>query len=581
MYCFVQLLAATVAVEGPLSLPAEVKDDLMGLPPVAYDGLCALLVVVAALMAVYFARGAFDTPILTLDDVPAPPRYMTQRRQYRLGMIAYIGLCLIGYILIVAFYRQLSPFFAPFEPEPLRKLVQTYVQESQLSFPVVVVLGAAALVTLLKIEHEWNPFYVLRQSSCAPRYRIPERANHIMEAARRNLTVPPDERKIVASDPTKLVDIGDFDKDRQSLRTGYGRRFAISELWLNRNRDVGLHLTFFTRNQASRWSTLETNFAKMHAQIVPLKQAQKSIAFGPEFFEDTAARADRLRRQYCRLAACFIVFKNETKRAAIRDATQFGARVASLEVRTNPMRHALVFLVAIVVSINLGVWLSSALWDLANPAAAAAAISASTEDANLATLWIYFGLAAYGAPIVVVLLLRVSRLGVRPGATVVLPELICGDIRHRALRFGRRAGARGRIRAGRRRRQADPRLTLRGLQVGLGASLDLSLCGLSRRPAHRPPVARRWDAGERGNPQRLISCLLFAIIVMVVAALPTRSLSVSSGSAWPVEKLHAVVVGTIFTIAFVVALVSQFGFGKRSSGALASARLANPMVHAP
>jgi hypothetical protein len=578
MYCFVQLLAATVAVEGPLSLPAEVKDDLMGLPPVAYDGLCALLVVVAALMAVYFARGAFDTPILTLDDVPAPPRYMTQRRQYRLGMIAYIGLCLIGYILIVAFYRQLSPFFAPFEPEPLRKLVQTYVQESQLSFPVVVVLGAAALVTLLKIEHEWNPFYVLRRVVRAW-VCIPELANHIMEAARHNLTVPPDERKIVASDPTKLVDIGDFDKDRQSLDRIWAE-ICYLRLWLNRNRDVGLHLTFFNEPSFA-WSTLETNFAKMHAQIVPLKQAQKSIAFGPEFFEDTAARADRLRRQYCRLAACFIVFKNETKRAAIRDATQFGARVASLEVRTNPMRHALVFLVAIVVSINLGVWLSSALWDLANPAAAAAAISASTEDANLATLWIYFGLAAYGAPIVVVLLLRYLGWVYDPeqpssylnSYAAIFVIALCVSVAALALaaEFGPGAAA------------GKPILGLLYADFKWGwAPALICLYVVYHVDRHIDPLLPDVGMlGSEGIPQRLVSCLLFAIIVMVVAALPTRSLSVSSGSAWPVEKLHAVVVGTIFTIAFVVALVSQFGFGKRSSGALASARLANPMVHAP
>jgi hypothetical protein len=61
-----------------------------------------------------------------------------------------------------------------------------------------------------------------------------------------------------------------------------------------------------------------------------------------------------------------------------------------------------------------------------------------------------------------------------------------------------------------------------------------------------------------GIPLRLASCLLFAIIVMLFAALPTSSLSVRPESAWSAEKLHTVVIGTIFTIGFVVALVSQF-----------------------
>jgi hypothetical protein len=150
MYCFVQILAAALAIEGPVNVPAAVQEGPGGTPPLVYSGLCSLLVIAAVLIAGYFARGAFDTPIVTIDDGPAPPRYMTQRRQYRLGMFAYIGLCLVGYILIVAFYRPLSPFFAPIEPEPIRKLAQAYVRQSELSFPVVVVLGAVALVMLLR-----------------------------------------------------------------------------------------------------------------------------------------------------------------------------------------------------------------------------------------------------------------------------------------------------------------------------------------------------------------------------------------------------------------------------------------------
>jgi hypothetical protein len=274
------------------------------------------------------------------------------------------------------------------------------VRQSELSFPVVVVLGAVALVMLLRIEHEWNPFYILRRV-VRGWVSIPELGNHIMEAARNHLIVPQDERKIVAGAANSHVDIGDFGKDRQSLDRLWAE-LCYLRLWLKRNHDEGPYLTFFNEPSFA-WSTLEASFTKMQGQIVPLKQALKNVAFGPEFFEETAIKAERLRRQYCRLAAYFIVFKNETKRAAIRDAGVFGAGVASFEVRENPMRYVLLFIVAILVSINLGVWLSATLWDLANPAAAASPLD---HETNLATLWVYYGLAAYGAPIVVVLLLR-------------------------------------------------------------------------------------------------------------------------------------------------------------------------------
>src|SRR5579871_5967097 len=73
-------------------------------------GFGAVLVACALMLAAYYAHVAFEAPIATPDDGPAPPRYMTQPRQYRMGMTAYIGLCLVAYALIVYNYKDLSPF---------------------------------------------------------------------------------------------------------------------------------------------------------------------------------------------------------------------------------------------------------------------------------------------------------------------------------------------------------------------------------------------------------------------------------------------------------------------------------------
>ena len=87
-------------------------------------------------------------------------------------------------------------------------------------------------------------------------------------------------------------------------------------------------------------------------------------------------------------------------------------------------------------------------------------------------------------------------------------------------------------------------------------------------------------AGE-GIPARLTSCLLFACAVTLFALLPTSSLSARPDFAWPVEKLHTVVTGTVFTIGFVMAFVSQFGLVKSSPRTSLAASLANPLLHAP
>lgn len=580
MYTLICLIASTFSIGALLTLPALAQEPLEGVPPLAYDGICGVLVMAAVFVASYFARGAFDSPIVTPDDGPAPPRYMTQPRQYRLGMIVYIGLCLVGYLLIVVFYRPLSPFFAPLEPEPLRKLAQTYVQESRLSFPVVVVLGAAALVILLRIEHEWNPFYILRRV-VQGWVSIPELTNNITEAARNQLLVPLDEREVAASDPDNHIDIGDFDKDRQSVDRIWAE-VCYLRLWLTRNRDQGPHLTFFNEPSFA-WKTLEANFRKMHDQIVPLKQALKEEkGFGREFFEETASKIETLRRQYCRLVAYFIVFKNDTKRAAIRDANQFGARVANIEARDNPLRYVLLFIVAILISINLGVWLSSMLWDAFNPAAAAsAAASALDHEANLATRWVYYGLASYGAPIVVVLLLRYlgwSYDAEQPSSylnsyAAILVIALCVSVASLALaaEFGPGHSA------------GKPFLGLLYADFKWGWPPAL-ICLYVVYHVDRQIDPLLPDIGTlagEGIPARLTSCLLFACAVTLFALLPTSSLSARPDSAWPVEKLHTVVTGTVFTIGFVMAFVSQFGLVKSSPRTSLAASLANPLLHAP
>ena len=330
---------------------------------------------------------------------------MTQRRQYRLGMIAYIALCLVGYALIVIFYPQLSPFITPLEPEAVRQFVQAYVQSNQMPFRTVAHPGRRRPGDFAEVRARVEP--VLHFAASRARLGLdPRTRNCITETARNQLVVPADEREQVSTDPDNHVDIGDFDKDRQSVDRIWAEVCYLRR-WLTRNRDEGRHLTFFNEPSFA-WDTLERDFGKLHHQIVPLKHAfEEKSTFGREFFEQIASTIEKLRRQYCRLVAYFIVFKNDTKRAALRDANELAPQIAHSEARANPLRYVVTFIVAILISINLGVWLSATFWDLFNPAAAAAAAAASTpEDVNLTTRWVYYGLATYGAPIAAILLLR-------------------------------------------------------------------------------------------------------------------------------------------------------------------------------
>ena len=51
-------------------------------------------------------------------------------------------------------------------------------------------------------------------------------------------------------------------------------------------------------------------------------------------------------------------------------------------------------------------------------------------------------------------------------------------------------------------------------------------------------------------PQRLMSCIFFGFLVTGFSALPTLSISVSR-SAWPLGKLHIVILGTTFIVGLI------------------------------
>ena len=384
-------------VSGALSLPAAAQATSSSAPDSIFYSAQTLLLILGMLLAGYRAYEAFDTPSVTLGDRPTPPHYMTQPGQYRLGVTAYVGLCLLIYALIVYFYKELLPIVDLITPLEFRETIDGFIKEGSLSFPLVVICAAAILVILLSNEKDWNPVFMLRRLLWGW-VSIPQLANSIMILARDELVVPVEARMKVAGNPdTPNVDPGDFDKERQSLDRHWAETCYI-RLWLAQNRAEGSHFTFFNEPSFS-WENLEVEYARARSNIAPLKQGSVS---NPTLFADVALKIDTLRRQYCKLAACFIVFKNDTKKNAFRDAKQFGVMLNPAVPRANPLRYIAIFFVAIMFSTYLGVWFSAMTWDLLR----GNFDSASTQDPELVTRWTGYALATYGMPILVVLLLR-------------------------------------------------------------------------------------------------------------------------------------------------------------------------------
>jgi hypothetical protein len=543
-----QRIPLALLVSGGLSFPAAAQEMSANHPdPVLYSAQAVLLLLGLA-FAAYWAFEAFDTTPVKLGDGPALPRYMTQPSQYRLGAIAFVGICLLVYSLIAYFHKELLPLVAIVAPE-LHQTIDKSMHDGSLAYPLVVIFSAAIFVSLLKVEKDWNPLFVLRRVVHGW-VSIPQLANALMVMTRDELLVPPEARADVARNPdTPYVTVDDFDKDRRSLDRHWAELCYI-RFWLERHRAQGSHYTFFNEPSFA-WEQLRADYGNVRDRIVPLKRGDVTDT---NIFADVADKVDLLRRQYCRLAACFLVFKNQTQRNALGDAKRFGVTIDPGVPRANPLRYAVIFFVAIMLAIYFGVTLSAIVWDLLHGHFDAAL----SQDSELVTRWICYALGSYGMPILAILLLRYLGWTNDPGqpnsyivsyATIFLVAVgvstICLAITIKLVGYGQPATMDFlELVATRFKWSISPAVVCVYIAYHVDRQIDPFLPDIGSHEAWR-------------LPQRLMSCVFFGLLVTGFSALPTLSIAAST-SAWPVEKLRMVVIGTTFFIGLIMAVVGEF-----------------------
>ena len=220
-----------------LIIPAAAQDAGATHPDAFLYTAQAALLILGMAFAAYWAYEAFDAPPIKLGDGPTLPRYMTQPSQYRLGVIAYIAVCLLVYALIAYFHKDLLPLVGALAPD-LYKIIVKSMNDGSLTYPLVVIFSAAMFVSLLKVEKDWNPLFVLRRVVHGW-VSIPQFVNAIMIMALDELLVPAEARAGVAGNPdTPYVTVGDFDKDRRSVDRRWAELCYI-RTWLEHYRAQG------------------------------------------------------------------------------------------------------------------------------------------------------------------------------------------------------------------------------------------------------------------------------------------------------------------------------------------------------
>ena len=507
------------------------------------------LLILGAAFAAYFAYQAFDSPPITLGDGPALPKYMTQPTQYRLGLILFVATCLLIYLLIAYFHQSLVPIAGVISPD-LKTVMQTAMKDGSLPYPLVVIFSAAIFTGLLKVQKDWNPIFVLRRVVHGW-VSIPQIANKFMALMRDELVVPTDARTEVVGDANALyVAIGDFDKDRLSLDRRWAELCYI-RLWLEHRRAQGSHFTFFNEPSFA-WDELQAKFADSLELIAPLKLGQVTGPLAGRLFKEADVKVESLRRQYCRLAACFLVYKNETQKNALRDAKQFGVSIPDDIARANPLRYTAVIVASIVVAIYTGVSLSAIGWDLLHH-------TPVVIGSEIATRRVFFGLANYGLPIIAVLAMRYFGWRIDRGqpssyltsyATIFLVALgIAG------VGLGLATIATSQTAAPDLKQFGD--LVFANIKWGISPAA-VSVYVIYHVDRQIDPLLPDIGPYEHWRlPQRLMSCLFFAFLVTGFSVLPALSIP-ASRSAWSLEKLQMVILGTTFSVGLIIALVGEF-----------------------
>lgn len=520
----------------------------------------AALLALGALFTLVWSYRAFNDPPIKLDDGPTLPRYMTQPAQYRAGAIGFSVICLLIYSLITYYHRELFPLIK-YISGPLYEEIQKSTSDGSLNYPLAVIFAAAAFVALLKLDREWNPLLLLR-GVIHGWVSIPQLAGTLMELARDELTVPTDLRpRVVADHNVEGVAIDDFDKGRRSLDRHWAELSYI-RYWLRNYQEQGSHLTFFAE-PCFAWRELQANYDDVCARIMPLKRGSVT---DPSVFSDVAEKVDALRKTFCRLAACFLVFKNETTKAAFADARHFGIPVPNDTERASPLRYIPIYLVALVFGVYVGVLATAAAWDLTH----GYGDRAFAQDPDITTRWVLFALSNYGTAILSVLVVR--YLGWRtdpsqPGSYLVsyafffllslavsIPflslavHLLTNNPAIAQMQFAKLLFT-----------QSKWAVSPAVLTVIVVHSLDRHIDPLLPDVA----VAGKWPI--TGSIARSFCC---AVLVTVFTVEPALSIpldsagSVSQADVWEAAKLRVVVLGTTFSITFFLSLAGEFLFGK-------------------
>jgi len=548
-----QSLSLALLLSGPTAVAAAETVTSQETPDLVYVHL--VLFLCGLLLAAYWAVEAFSRASVTLGDLPTLPKYMTRANQYTVGLLAFTVIAMGLYALAAYLHRQVIPAISIFFPQ-LYEPLKPHIEGNSPKYLIIIILISSAYLYLLKHDAEWNILLILRRV-IQGWVSIPYLANTLMTLARDALVVPKAGIGLVIDNPsTPYVAADDFAKGKKSLDRAWAE-LSYMRAWLEQQQGQGSHATFFNEPSFC-WHDLLDQYDKLSAQIAPLKRGESQ---DQQLFALSFNDVNALRGKMCRLAACYLVFKNDTQEEIAAHAKEFGICVDN-PVRENPLRYAIMYLVAVALSVYFGVYLSAVLVDALQGMSVSDAIR--HQDSDLIWRWVGLSVANTGVPICGILLAKYLGWHADPRSHQAYLASYCW-IFIAAFCLAPPSLALAIQLIGSSEAAARPFLVSmgRGLRWAIGPGL---ICVYIAYYLDRQCDPNLPSVGQDGTSPwiRCLYACLYSIFVVALLLPAAAAIQGRPTSPWPVEKLQAVALGTNFLMTMTVALVAQFGLRKPS-----------------
>lgn len=509
----------------------------------------ALAVVVTA----WWSLQAFDRPTVEVAGVPTFPRYMTRNVQFKRAKFLFVAVAIAIYALLVHYHKDLPEIIRVAKPDWADGL-KALIDQKDPSYLVAIIIASACFLSLLKVETKWN-FLLLFRDIFYSWVSIPHLANRIVGLVRNDLDVPDTvKQSLPETNRDWRISEQDFAKNPESMDRAWAE-LCYLHWWISERRQSDHDTTFFSEKSFA-WDKMNSEFKNLRLIIAARKAG---LAAEDDDSSQTMDDIAEYRTKLARLIACYLVFMNSTHSGLIDASSQLGVNLEPKDP-DNPLRYAAIYIVALALSVCIGVYLSAVIFDAASTTLTGGSILDQSFD-DVQT-WVFLAIGDYGVPIIGILTMRYLLWLENPvrGYSILVAYawifLIAAFLSTIGLSvmvefFGRSATDWSRFWS----------IFQRELRWSIGPAL---ICVYINHYMDRQTDHTRPDIGQHGDGplRRLVYAVSFTVFVMLTAFPFASTIRPIPNGSWDVSKLRFVAMGTIFCVTLSLAVVAQFALRK-------------------